>query len=77
MTVVNKVTEGRPHIVDMIKNGEVNLIINTVDSKPSVMRDSYSIRTCGAAGPRDVLHHACRCARRLRGHAALGRVAGL
>ena len=42
--VVNKVAEGRPHIVDMIKNGEVNLIINTVDSKPSVMRDSYSIR---------------------------------
>jgi len=42
--VVNKVAEGRPHIVDMIKNGEVSLIVNTVDSKPSVMRDSYSIR---------------------------------
>jgi len=42
--VVNKVTEGRPHIVDMIKNNEINLIINTVDSKPVVMRDSYSIR---------------------------------
>ena len=44
VTVVNKVAEGRPHIVDMIKNGEVNLIVNTVDSKPGVMRDSYSIR---------------------------------
>jgi len=44
VTVVNKVAEGRPHIVDMIKNGEVNLIVNTVDSKPSAMRDSYSIR---------------------------------
>ncbi len=42
--VVNKVAEGRPHIVDMIKNNEINLIINTVDSKPVVMRDSYSIR---------------------------------
>ena len=42
--VVNKVAEGRPHILDMIKNDEVSLIINTVDSKPSVMRDSYSIR---------------------------------
>jgi len=44
VTVVNKVAEGRPHILDMIKNDEVSLIINTVDSKPSVMRDSYSIR---------------------------------
>jgi len=48
--VVNKVAEGRPHIVDMIKNGEVNLIINTVDSKPSVMRDSYSIRDVALQG---------------------------
>ncbi len=48
--VVNKVAEGRPHIVDMIKNGEVNLIVNTVDSKPSVMRDSYSIRHAALQG---------------------------
>ena len=34
----------------MIKNGEVNLIINTVDSKPSVMRDSYSIRNAALQG---------------------------
>ncbi len=50
VTVVNKVAEGRPHIVDMIKNGEVKLIINTVDSKPSVMRDSYSIRHAALQG---------------------------
>jgi len=50
VTVVNKVAEGRPHIVDMIKNGEVNLIINTVDSRPSVMRDSYSIRHAALQG---------------------------
>ncbi|AEK57305.1 MULTISPECIES: carbamoyl-phosphate synthase large subunit [Acidithiobacillus] len=40
---VNKVTEGRPHIVDAIKNGKVQIIINTVDERQSV-RDSYSIR---------------------------------
>ncbi|MEQ1525625.1 MAG: carbamoyl-phosphate synthase large subunit [Gallionella sp.] len=50
VTMVNKVAEGRPHIVDMIKNGEVKLIINTVDSKPSVMRDSYSIRHAALQG---------------------------
>ncbi|MDH4234399.1 MAG: carbamoyl-phosphate synthase large subunit, partial [Gallionella sp.] len=50
VTVVNKVAEGRPHIVDMIKNGKVNLIVNTVDSKPSAMRDSYSIRHAALQG---------------------------
>jgi carbamoyl-phosphate synthase large subunit len=50
VTMVNKVAEGRPHILDMIKNGEVNLIINTVESKPSVMRDSYSIRHAALQG---------------------------
>ena len=50
VTVVNKVAEGRPHIVDMIKNGEVNLIVNTVDSQPSAMRDSYSIRHAALQG---------------------------
>jgi len=41
--VVNKVTEGRPHIVDMIKNDEIALIINTTDSKQAIA-DSYEIR---------------------------------
>ena len=44
VVTVNKVAEGRPHIVDMIKNGEVALIINTVTNKRGAMRDSYSIR---------------------------------
>jgi carbamoyl-phosphate synthase large subunit len=44
VTVVNKVVEGRPHIVDMIKNGEVRLIINTVEDKRSAVSDSRSIR---------------------------------
>ena len=41
--VVNKVSEGRPHIVDMIKNDEIAIIINTVADKQSV-EDSYPIR---------------------------------
>ncbi|MEK8090333.1 carbamoyl-phosphate synthase large subunit [Thermithiobacillus plumbiphilus] len=40
---VNKVTQGRPHIVDHIKNGDVCLIINTVEEAEAV-RASYSIR---------------------------------
>src|SRR2546430_15056342 len=45
VTVVNKVVEGRPHIVDMIKNGEVSLVVNTVEEKRSAVSDSRSIRT--------------------------------
>jgi carbamoyl-phosphate synthase large subunit len=44
--IVNKVTEGRPHIVDMIKNDQINLIINTTEGKQA-LADSYTIR--GAA----------------------------
>ena len=44
VTRINKVAEGRPHIVDMIKNGEIMFIINTVEEKRSAIRDSYSIR---------------------------------
>jgi len=41
--VVNKVTEGRPHIVDLIKNKEISFVINTV-SGAQAQRDSFSIR---------------------------------
>ncbi|HKB82863.1 MAG TPA: carbamoyl-phosphate synthase large subunit [Burkholderiales bacterium] len=44
VTPVNKVAEGRPHIVDMIKNGEIALIVNTVEDRRSAIHDSYSIR---------------------------------
>ena len=44
VSAVNKVAEGRPHIVDMIKNGEIELIVNTVSNKRSAIHDSYSIR---------------------------------
>jgi len=42
-TRVNKVMEGRPHIVDMIKNDEFSLIINTTEGKQAII-DSASIR---------------------------------
>ncbi|MBI5190452.1 MAG: carbamoyl-phosphate synthase large subunit [Nitrospirae bacterium] len=41
--MINKVKEGRPHIVDHIKNGEICMVINTVFGAES-QRDSYSIR---------------------------------
>jgi len=46
---VNKVREGRPHIVDMIKNDEIDLIINTTEGKQAI-RESHSIR-------REAVHH--------------------
>ncbi len=49
--VVNKVTEGRPHIVDMIKNDNIDLIVNTTEGKQAIA-DSYTIR--GAALQRKV-----------------------
>ena len=42
--IVNKVREGRPHIVDAIKNGEIAIVINTVGSQAESIADSHSIR---------------------------------
>jgi carbamoyl-phosphate synthase large subunit len=47
---VNKVMEGRPHIVDMIKNGEVAMIVNTVDERRASIQDSYSLRRSALQG---------------------------
>ena len=43
--LVNKVTEGRPHVVDMIKNGDITLVINTVEERRNAIADSRQIRT--------------------------------
>ncbi len=48
ITTVNKVAEGRPHIVDFIKNGEIHLIINTPSGK-NPKADEVAIRTEAAA----------------------------
>ena len=46
---VNKVREGRPHIVDMIKNEEISLIVNTTEGKQAI-RESHSIRAAAVHG---------------------------
>lgn len=60
---VNKVTEGRPHIVDAIKNGEISLIINTTEGQQA-LEDSASIR-------RSALRHKVYCTTTLAGAEAL------
>ena len=47
--IINKVTEGRPHIVDLIKNNEICLVINTVEERRQAIVDSRSIRTSALA----------------------------
>ena len=47
--VVNKVKDGRPHIVDFIKNGEISLVFTTVDETRTAIADSRSIRTSAQA----------------------------
>jgi len=42
-SAVNKVLEGRPHVVDLLKNGEIDLIVNTTEGKQAIA-DSYTIR---------------------------------
>ena len=49
VATVNKVTEGRPHVVDMIKNGDVQFVVNTVEEKRTAIADSRSIRTTALA----------------------------
>ncbi|MDP2811563.1 MAG: carbamoyl-phosphate synthase large subunit [Rhodocyclaceae bacterium] len=49
VTAVYKVNEGRPHVVDMIKNNEIAFIVNTVEEKRSAIVDSRSIRTSALA----------------------------
>ena len=49
VTIVNKVVEGRPHIVDMIKNNEIALVVNTVEEKRTAITDSRTIRTSALA----------------------------
>ena len=41
--MINKVTEGRPHCVDLIKNKEIDMIINTVTGAKA-KKDSFSLR---------------------------------
>ncbi|MDQ5897552.1 MAG: carbamoyl-phosphate synthase large subunit, partial [Pseudomonadota bacterium] len=47
--VVNKLKDGRPHIVDMIKGGEIQLVFTTVDETRTAIADSRHIRTAALA----------------------------
>ena len=49
VAVVHKVQEGRPNVVDMMKNGEVSMVINTVEEKRSAIADSRALRTTALA----------------------------
>ncbi len=74
---VNKVAEGRPHIVDSMKNGEVHLVFNTTEGAQSY-RDSFSIRS--TALTQNIPYYttisgakaAVQAIRRLKGGAPLG-----
>jgi carbamoyl-phosphate synthase large subunit len=46
---VNKVKDGRPHVVDLLKNGEIDLVITTVSENRAQIHDSRSIRTTALA----------------------------
>jgi carbamoyl-phosphate synthase large subunit len=47
--VVNKVKDGRPHIADMIRAGEIQLVFTTVDETRTAIADSRYIRTAALA----------------------------
>ncbi len=64
---VNKVLEGRPHIVDAMTNGEVQLVFNTTEGQSRPVR--LKVNPPGRADGQDsVLHHAARSHRRGRGN---------
>ena len=47
--VVNKVTEGRPNVVDMMKAGDIAMVVNTVEERRNAIADSRAIRTSALA----------------------------
>jgi carbamoyl-phosphate synthase large subunit len=59
---VNKVTEGRPDIVDMLKNDDIDLIVNTTEGKQAIA-DSYTIR-------RTALQHGVTYTKKMEGEKA-------
>ena len=63
-TIVNKVNEGRPHIVDMIKNDQISFIINTTEGRQAI-EDSHTIRTSA------VQHKVCYATTLAGGEAAV------
>ncbi len=48
--IINKVAEGRPNVVDMIKNNQISMVVNTVEEKRNAIADSRHIRTSALLG---------------------------
>ena len=55
---VKKVHEGRPHVVDMIKNGDIAMLINTTEGRQAI-GDSYTLRRAALMAQAALLHHRC------------------
>ncbi len=64
---VNKVLEGRPHIVDLMKDGKVQLVFNTVDGA-GALTDSFTLRRTALMHKIALLHDGRRCEGVGRGH---------
>ena len=73
VTVVNKVLEGRPHCVDAIRSGEIQLVINTA-SGPQSVADSFAIRR--SALTHGVPHYTTMAGARAAAHAIAALKAG-
>ena len=63
MRVINKVLEGRPHVVDALKNGEIHLVFNTTEGAQA-LTDSLSIRRTALTDEGALLHDHGRARRR-------------
>ena len=56
VAIINKVLEGRPHVVDALKNGEIHLVFNTTDGAQA-LADSLVHPPRGADPESSLLHH--------------------
>ena len=59
VSAVNKVAQGRPHIVDRLLDGEVDVVFNTTEGWQS-LKDSHSIRATALRKQGAVFHHGGR-----------------
>jgi len=58
--IVNKVREGRPHIVDAMKNGEIQLVFNTTEGAEALQDSALDLQDC-TLFKNPLLHHSIRC----------------
>ncbi len=63
---LNKVNEGRPHCVDAMESGDINLVVNTTEGRQAIA-DSHSLRRAALLQQHLLLHHHAGGARGGRG----------